>query len=864
MKILLTGGGTGGHATPIIALTSKIRSYFKNEEKRKIEFLWVGSSNGIEKEIACKNNIKYAEISTGKFRRYWSFQNVIDFFKIITGFFQSILIIRKFKPDILFSKGGYVGVPPVLAAYFFKIPSLIHESNISLGLANKILLPFVSKIALTFEETKNQIKNKYKNKVIITGNPIREDILGGNREEGLRELGFKSNKPTILILGGSQGAIRINEVIIKSLPHLLDKYQIVHLCGDNNYRACGSLLTITKLKEGYDENYKLYPSVYGSKLADIFACSDLVISRGGLNTLFELALLSKPSIIIPYPYAAANHQEKNAERIAKEGAIELIKESNLNSEMLIKKIDTLMNDSIRLEGLRQKIHQFGQKVNKNASQKIIKELLDLKKEGENIKDIVNDYTLDSRLVNMDLGKIKKVYFIGIGGIGVSAVAYILLEQGKEVSGSDLSASDVTRDLENRGVKVNIGEHREENISKDFDLVVYSNAATSDNVELVKARKFNIPTMSYPELLGALTRDKFTICIAGTHGKTTITALISILMEKGDLDPTCVIGSRLKEFKGNARLGKSKYFVLEADEYKAAFLNYSPNILILNNIEFEHPDFYKDLEDVKNKFRQFIQRLPKDGLLIANFDDQNVMELAKYSPCRVITYGIKDKADFNVFNIKQEGTKLLYSLKFREQEISTIKLNLIGVHNIYNTLAVIILGKVLKLPLEKIKGVVENYNGAWRRFELKGEQNGITIIDDYAHHPTEIKATLAGARLKYPKKRIIAVFQPHHEDRFRALFDDFVGSFGSANLVLVGDVYHVAGREVESQNSEVKMKSKNSKLICEKIGEKAIYTGKLDNTLDWLVENVKENDLVITLGAGDVTRIGDDLMRELKK
>jgi UDP-N-acetylmuramate--alanine ligase len=864
MKILLTGGGTGGHATPIVALSAKIKSRFKGEKKEKVEFLWIGSNDGPEKELAMKEKIKYEGISSGKLRRYWSFQNFLDFFKVITGFFQSILIIRKFKPDILFSKGGYVGLPPALAAYFLKIPSIIHESDISLGLANKMLLPFISKIAITFEETAEQIKEKYKNKVVVTGNPIREDVLGGNKEEGLKELGFKSDKPVILILGGSQGAIRINEIIIKSLSRLLDRYQIVHLCGDNNYRSCGSLLIASRIKEKYDENYKLYPSMYGSKLANIFACSDLVISRGGLNTLLELALLSKPSIIIPYPFAASNHQEKNAEKIASYGAIELIKESDLNPEMLVKKIDSLINDSIKLEELRQKINKFGKKISKNASQRIIKELENLIKEEESIKDVVNDYTLDNRIVNMDLAKIKKVYFIGIGGIGVSAAARILLEQGKSVSGSDLVASDVTKDLENRGVKIIIGEHNGKNILEDIDLVVHSNAAQSDNVELVKAKKFDIPIMSYPELLGLLSRNKFTICIAGTHGKTTVTALASILMDKGGLDPTCVIGSRLAQFSGNARLGGSKYFVLEADEYKAAFLNYNPNILILNNIEFEHPDFYKDLDDVKNKFKQFVHKLPKDGLLIANFDDENVMEIAKYSPYKVITYGIKDGADFNVFNIKQEGVKLLYSLKFREQEISTIKLNLTGIHNIYNTLAVIVLAKVLKLPLNTIKEVVEGYSGAWRRFEFKGEERGITIIDDYAHHPTEIKATLSGARMKYPKKRIIAVFQPHHEDRFEALFDDFVDSFSNSDVVLVSDVYHVKGRESGIRNQELGNKDKNPEKLKEKIGEKAVYTGSLDKTLDWLVENAKDGDLVITLGAGDVTKIGDELMGKLKK
>lgn len=862
MKILLTGGGTGGHTVPIIALVSYMKSYFRNE-KKEARFLWIGSDYGPEKKMAQENGIPFKAVYSGKFRRYWSVENLTDIFRIIIGFVQSWLIIRKFKPDLLFGKGGYISVPPVLASYFLKVPSLIHESDINMGLANKILLPFVKKIAITFQETEKDIKEKYRDKVVVTGNPIRKSILKGSKEEGLKEFKFNKEKSVVLVLGGSQGAVRINEVVIKSLPKLLDNYQIIHLCGDKNYRDCGSLLTVTNIKDEQEKSYQLVPSLYGSKLANAFACADLVISRGGLNTLFELALLSKPSIIIPYPYAASNHQEENAKKIAKSGAIELIRESDLDSKVLIGKINYLFKNKDKLDKLASKIYEFGHKVNKDASKKITEELLQLDKQGS-IKDITEEYKLDENNVeNIDLTKVNKVFLVGIGGIGMSALARILREMNKKILGSDVTASKVTNDLEKLNVEIKIGEHKKENIKEDIDLLVYSNAIKMDNSEILRAKEFKIPTISYPELLGMLSRDKFTICISGTHGKTTVTALSSLIMDEAGFDPTCVIGSNIKEFKGNARLGKSKYFVLEADEYKEAFLNYDPNIIVLNNVEFEHPDFFKDLNDVKDKFKKFVRKLPKKGLLLVNYDDKNTMEVAQEASCQVATFGLKKGADFRAYNIKQVGVNILYDVEYKKQKIVSIKLKLSGRHNVYNSLASIVLSRALKISLNEIKEVVEKYEGAWRRFELKGEERGIMIIDDYAHHPTEIKTTLAGARMKYPKRRIMAVLQPHHEDRFEAMFDDFARSFKSADLVLVSDVYHVRGRELKSQISNVKDNSKNSKLLSEKIGEKAIYTDSLDKTLEWLSENTREGDIVVTLGAGDVTKIGSKLLAQLK-
>jgi UDP-N-acetylmuramate--alanine ligase len=461
---------------------------------------------------------------------------------------------------------------------------------------------------------------------------------------------------------------------------------------------------------------------------------------------------------------------------------------------------------------------------------------------------------------INLKKIKKVHLIGIGGIGVSSLARILHWQGKKISGSDLTPSKVTHDLEKMGLKIFIGKHKAENIKKDIDLVVHTTAAEPRNPELLQAKKYKIQTATYPELLGELSHNKFTICIAGTHGKTTTTSMVSLILEKAGFDPTCIIGSYLEAFKGNARLGKSKYFVLEADEYKAAFLNYHPNIIILTTLEYEHPDYYKNLNDVIFTFKKFIEKLPKDGILIANADDKNVMLVTQKAPCKVITYGIKaSKSDILGTNINFIKGLPRFNAKWNKNVIKSIKLKIPGIHNVSNALAATALGLKLKIKPEIIKKTLQSFLGAWRRFELKGKIAGITIIDDYAHHPTEVKVTLTACRQRFPKQKIICIFQPHHKKRFQELFNDFVKSFDCADEIIIPDIYEVAGREKE----EIKLSSKDLVLKLKEHKKQAKYIPTLQGIVKYLAKKVERNDIVITMGAGDVTTVGNKLIYKLQ-
>ncbi|MDO8436070.1 MAG: UDP-N-acetylmuramate--L-alanine ligase [bacterium] len=453
----------------------------------------------------------------------------------------------------------------------------------------------------------------------------------------------------------------------------------------------------------------------------------------------------------------------------------------------------------------------------------------------------------------------KIHFIGIGGIGVSALAKYYLEKGCEVSGSDLVSSEITDVLGKLGAKIIIGPHKPENLPKDIDLVIYSPAVKKDNSELKFARKLGIKCQSYPEALGELTKQYFTIAVSGTHGKSTTTAMLGILLVKAGLDPTVIVGTKVKEFNdNNCRVGKSEYLVIEADEHFASFLNYWPKIIILTTIEADHLDYYKNLGNILKVFKKYIGHLPEDGVLVANKDERNIQEI------------IGDR-------ISRGDLISLYSLKQKEAKKLKQILKVPGDHNISNALAALTAARALKIPDKISFKALSEYRGSWRRFEItrpvlavKGGSARKTIISDYGHHPTEVKVTFKAAREKYPKQRIWCVFQPHQYQRTHYLFKDFVNVFKQAlciNKIIITDIYDVAGRE------EGKIKEKvNSEKLVKAIKRKDIMYLPKEKILDYLKKNLSETeprycgakvkkrfisspfDVLIIMGAGDIYKL----------
>lgn len=446
-----------------------------------------------------------------------------------------------------------------------------------------------------------------------------------------------------------------------------------------------------------------------------------------------------------------------------------------------------------------------------------------------------------------------IHFIGIGGISMSGLAEILLEEHFTVSGSDAKESDLTRHLEHMGVQIFYGQ-KAGNIIDGIDLVVYTAAISETNPEFARAKEVGLPMLSRAELLGQIMDNyKQSIAVAGTHGKTTTTSMISQILLQAKCDPTISVGGILKAIDGNLRVGKSDVFITEACEYTNSFLNFRPKYSIILNVEAEHLDFFKDIQDIRHSFHLFAKNTLENGAIIINGDIEHYEELVKDLAPAVLTFGKTASSDFYPENITfNEKACATYDAMFRGEKLMTVSLNVPGMHNVTNSLAAIALAKDLKISDENILAGLSAFGGADRRFQYKGCVDGVTIIDDYAHHPTEIRATLTAAE-KYPHKRLVLVFQPHTYSRTKAFLDDFADVLSMADVVVLADIY--AARE----KNTIGISSKDILTKLEKKGTECYYFPSFSEIENFLLENCVNGDLLITMGAGDIVNVGESLL-----
>lgn len=446
-----------------------------------------------------------------------------------------------------------------------------------------------------------------------------------------------------------------------------------------------------------------------------------------------------------------------------------------------------------------------------------------------------------------------VHFIGIGGISMSGLAEILIDAGFTVSGSDAKKSPLTQHLTAKGAKINYPQMAS-NITDSIDLVVYTAAISEDNPEFACAVKKHIPMMTRAALLGQIMKNyKTPIAISGTHGKTTTTSMISEVLLAADADPTLSIGGILKSIGGNIRVGKSDYFVTEACEYTNSFLSFFPRISIILNIEEDHMDFFKDINDIRSSFRKFADILPNDGFLIINKGIDSLEEFTKGLNCNIITFGSNNNADYSYKDaVYDEFGRGSYTLLKKGKDCGRVTLGVVGEHNILNSLSVIALMDILKIDRNIVQGALSSFAGTDRRFELKGNIGGVTILDDYAHHPTEIKATLQAAA-NYPHKTLWCVFQPHTYTRTKAFLSDFARALSLADKVVLTDIYAAREKNTIGITSEDLLKE------LEKLGSECYYFPSFDEIENFLLKNCINGDLLITMGAGDVVKIGENLL-----
>ena len=455
-------------------------------------------------------------------------------------------------------------------------------------------------------------------------------------------------------------------------------------------------------------------------------------------------------------------------------------------------------------------------------------------------------------------RFQHIHFVGIGGIGMSGIAEVLANLNFRVSGSDQKKSEVTAHLEELGVEVNEG-HAAENVG-DAHVVVRSTAVREDNPEIIEARRRSIPVIPRAEMLAELMRMKpHTVAVAGSHGKTTTTSMVATVLGIAGLDPTFVIGGIVRTYRANARLGKSQLMVVEADESDRSFLMLTPTIAVVTNIDREHMDYYHDMEDVRKCFADFVNKVPFYGAAVLCLDDPHVQAVIPKVERRRVTYGLSAQADISAHDISYDNSfGSSFSVLRGVDVLGKVTLRVPGKHNVYNSLAAIAVGLELDVPFDTIAHALAEFSGADRRFQFKGEEAGVTVVDDYGHHPTEVKATLAAARIGAPNRRIVVLFQPHRYSRTNDLMDEFASAFNNADVLFVSDIYAASETPIDGVNAEVltgRIKSYGHK--------NAEYIGAIENAPAAMREVVREGDLVITLGAGSVNRVGDQLLALLR-
>ncbi|MCJ7594085.1 MAG: UDP-N-acetylmuramate--L-alanine ligase [Desulfobacterales bacterium] len=456
-----------------------------------------------------------------------------------------------------------------------------------------------------------------------------------------------------------------------------------------------------------------------------------------------------------------------------------------------------------------------------------------------------------------LGKAKHIHFVGIGGIGMSGIAELLLNLGYEVSGSDLKRSPMTHRLSDLGGKV-FSDHRRENV-EGADVVVYSSAVSGDNPEIVEAKERYIPVIPRAEMLAELMRLKYGIAVAGAHGKTTTTSMIASILTSGNLDPTVVIGGRLDIWGGsNAKLGQGEFLVAESDESDGSFMILSPTIAVVTNIDREHMDHYGNMDAIRRAFVNFINKIPFYGLAVLCLDNEEIQGIIPHLRKRYLTYGMSSQADLRAKEIERNRQETAFEALYQNRSLGRVVVGMPGNHNVLNALAAIGVGLELDIPMDEIKGGLRSLGGLARRFQVKGERNGILVMDDYGHHPTEISATLQTARECWPDRRLVVVFQPHRYSRTKDLYDRFVICFNHAEVLILAPIYSAGERVIEGVSAEwlcrgIREHGHKDVLLCQ----------DQDEILDTLTGLMRKGDVILTLGAGDVHQVGEKLLERLE-
>ncbi len=832
VRVIISGGGTGGHIFPAVSIANAIK-----EKLPTAEILFVGAEGRMEMEKVPAAGYSIIGLPIQGLYRSLTLKNIKVIAKAISSLSKAKKIIKDFKPDIAIGVGGYASGPLLWQASSMGIPTLIQEQNSYAGVTNKLLAKKASKICVAYQ---NMDRFFPADRIIYTGNPVRQNLLDGvnKKEEGYKHFGLDPMKKTILVVGGSLGARTINESLKLGLEKIASDKNIQVIWQTGKFYIEDVRKSVSEM--GIDTT-NLYISDFIPNMDLAYSIADLVVSRAGASSISELSLLKKACILVPSPNVSEDHQRKNAMALVEKDAAIMITDDKSREELVDTMLALVKNEE-QLNSLRNNITSFACP---SAAEQIAIEVF--KTIG-----ITDPAILSNRKSTKPEPKKakkkqsnKRYFFLGIGGIGMSAIARYFHKQGHLVAGYDLTKTPLTEKLEEEGINI----HYKDNISlvpvkfmdRDNTVVIYTPAVPDDMSEKVFFKEGNFTMLKRSEILGELTDGKKALCVAGTHGKTTTSTLLSHILNQRAEKVNAFLGGISKNYESNLIVSSSDHVVVEADEYDRSFLRLKPNMAIVTATDADHLDIYGTKEELLRTFAEFTSLIEENGVLVMKKGIEMVPNVKE--SVKVYTYSSTEQADFYAENIVIENGELYFDFIGLGKKIEKVQLGVPIMINVENAVAAMAIAMLNGMSATTIKKAVQTFKGSMRRFDIRVKNEKVVYIDDYAHHPEEIKACVESIRALYPDKRICGIFQPHLYSRTKDFYEEFAESLSKLDDVIVLDIYPAR---------ELPIKGVTSNLIHRKIkGKKSVLCKKEECLQELKYHNF---DVLITIGAGNIDQL----------
>jgi UDP-N-acetylmuramate--alanine ligase len=784
MKIIISGGGTGGHIFPAISIANAIQAKYPDAE-----ILFVGAENRMEMERVPAAGFNIRGLPVAGFDRKNLFKNISVLWKLNKSLSLARKIIDDFRPDVVVGVGGYASGPVLKAAAKKGIPALLQEQNSYAGVTNRLLAKKANKICVAYEGMEQFFPAE---KIVLTGNPIRPNLVctEEKRQEGYTHFGLHPDKKTILVAGGSLGALTINESMLASLETIeASDIQIIWQSGTYYYSDMQARLASVLASRGKkQEESAIHLVEFISRMDLAYSVADLIVARAGAGSISEFCLVGKPVILVPSPNVAADHQTKNAQALVRKKAALMVADQEAIQNLIPEAMRVIRNETL--------LHDLSCNIKKmalpDAAAKIVNEI-------EKLCGIVPPATF------------RNVYFIGAGGIGMSNLARYFLANGKNVGGYDRVESVLTRQLNAEGAQIHYEDdiHQIAEIFKDpaHTLVVYTPAVPSEHTELNYFRENSFKMMKRAQVLGEITKNQRGICVAGTHGKTTTSSMIAHLLKQSKIDCSAFLGGILKNYDTNLLLSnRSNLTVIEADEYDRSFHWLSPYIAVITSVAPDHLDIYETESNYKEAFAHFASLVREGGSLLME-EKVDILPVLQKN-VRLYRYGgalapnQKEKPDFYAQNVRIGEGEIYFDFTTPETVIRDIQLGVPVEINIVNAVASLSVAYLNGVSEKELKQGMASFQGVKRRFDFQIKTDKIVLIDDYAHHPEELEASISSVRKLYPNRKICVVFQPHLYSRTLNFYKEFAKSLSLPDEVILIPIYPAREQALPGVSSQM--------------------------------------------------------------